>query len=90
MMSYYRTKQKNGIKLLNVLIKPLAAGLLIAPLLGGCGSSDKFPGSGNNQNPDPLVQDIPLFYIERPIPQDPNNPGQLLADNIKDPLTSHH
>lgn len=66
-------------------IKTTLALILCASLLNGCGSEDKFPGSSDNQTPDPLVADIPLFYIERSLRTD--DTGAIIEDDLKDPLT---
>ncbi|MEZ5511002.1 MAG: hypothetical protein R3F47_14075 [Gammaproteobacteria bacterium] len=66
-------------------IKTALALILGALLLSGCGSEDKFPGSSDNQDPDPLVADIPLFYIERNLRTDET--GAIIEDDLKDPLT---
>lgn len=55
----------------NLLIRsPQQTALLIACLLalGGCNSGDGTAStlSSNNQAPDPVVQDFPVFYVERP------------------------
>lgn len=56
-------------------------------LLAACGSSDDFPAGNKSQQPDPLVTDIPLFYIERPLR--PGDNGGFEPDNLKDPITFH-
>lgn len=68
-------------------IKTTLALILGTVLLGGCGSEDKFPGSSDNQTPDPLVADVPLFYVERSLRTD--GTGAIIEDNLKDPLTFH-
>lgn len=68
------------------LLKPFLVGAGLA-LLAACGSSDKFPGSSDGQDPDPLVADVPLFYIERPLRLDDG--GEIEPDDLKDPLTFH-
>lgn len=72
--------------LLPALLKPFLLGAGLA-LLAACGSSDKFPDSGNGQDPDPLVADVPLLYIERSLREDGN--GNITPDDLKDPLTYH-
>ena len=52
-------------------------GALLATLLTGCGGGGSDTGlSGSGQPPDPVVKDIPIAYIERPLPRD--DAGQLL------------
>ena len=51
--------------------------------LQGCDVSNS-GSSGNSQEPDPVVVDFPIAYIERPIPLDED--GIAVADNILDPL----
>ena len=52
-------------------------GALLATLLAGCGGGGSDTGlSGSGQPPDPVVKDIPIAYIERPLPRD--DAGQLL------------
>ncbi|WP_049723085.1 HzsA-related protein [Gilvimarinus polysaccharolyticus] len=48
---------------------------LLAVLLAGCGGGGGGP-SGSGQAPDPVVKDIPIAYIERPLPR--NDDGELL------------
>lgn len=55
-------------------------GLLGLTLLSGC---DVSGGSGGNtQQPDPVVADYPIAYIERPVPRDED--GELIADDVLD------
>lgn len=63
--------------------------LLLAPLflLTACGSSDRFPGTNDKNAGDPLVADIPLFYIERPLRHDDTQ--TIEADDLADPLRFH-
>lgn len=68
------------------IMKSLLLGLSAA-LLAACGSSDDFPAGNKNQQPDPLVTDVPLFYIERPLR--PAEEGGFEPDDLKDPLTFH-
>ncbi|MBU2986160.1 hypothetical protein KO528_12430 [Saccharophagus degradans] len=54
--------------------------------LGGCDASngDLQGGSSSGQDPDPVVVDFPIAYVERPLPRDDES-GMLLADNVLDP-----
>jgi len=53
--------------------------------LNGCDVSGG--GGGNTQQPDPVVVDFPIAYIERPIPRDEDN--AIIGDDILD-LTAFH
>lgn len=86
MKSYYKNAKFSGFLSKKRLLGLLAAALGTL-LLAGCGSEDKFPGSSNNQDPDPLVADIPLFFIERPLRSD--GAGGIEPDELSDPLTFH-
>lgn len=55
-------------------------GLLCLPLLNGCDASGG--SGGNTQEPDPVVVDYPIAYIERPVPRDED--GELIADDVLD------
>lgn len=56
----------------------LSSILVAVVLLNGC-------GGGSSQNPDPIVQDLPIAYVKRPIPVDNNgNPVQI---DVREALT---
>lgn len=74
----------------NEIWKRLALCAALLAGVGGCGSGDSFPGGGGgNQEPDPLISDVPMFYIERPLRMDETDPTAVEPDNIKDPITFH-
>jgi len=54
---------------------PLA---LILSVLSGCG------GGIGTQDPDPVIQDFPVAYVKRTLPE--NDDGELLEDDVRDPL----
>ncbi|MEX1033096.1 MAG: hypothetical protein WDZ30_07025 [Cellvibrionaceae bacterium] len=62
--------------------KPLANVALTAVclLLVACGG-----GSSGSQSPDPVVVDLPIAYIKRPLPVDEDDPTVLVPDNILEP-----
>lgn len=62
---------------------------LLLVLLNGCGSGDDFPGSAANQEPDPLVTDVPMFYIERPLRMQEDDADAVEADDLLDPIRFH-
>jgi len=55
-------------------------GALSLLVLNGCDVSSG--GGGDTQDPDPVVIDFPIAYIERPIPRDED--GEFVADDILD------
>jgi len=59
-------------------VKTLIYGLLIA-IFTGCG------GSGDNQDPDPVVVELPIAYVKRPVPLDNNN--QPVQSDTREALT---
>ncbi|WP_162926291.1 HzsA-related protein [Teredinibacter purpureus] len=64
------------------LFKPitLCGGVLPALFLLGCDASSG--GGGNTQEPDPVVVDFPVAYIQRPIPRDED--GIFVPDDVLD------
>src|SRR5690606_10531397 len=56
------------------------ASLLLAACGGGSGGQE-----GSGQAPDPVTVDLPLAYIERPIPVEEQNPEVLRATDIFEP-----
>jgi hypothetical protein len=76
-MGLRRAKMKNWAqKMLRgrtaIVAKILMASSLVA-LLYGCGGGDSGIGFGGGQDPDPVVLDFPLFYVQRPLPVDDMN-----------------
>ena len=63
--------------------------LVVCSTLVACDSSGGFDDqtSSGNQDSDPVVVDLPIAYIERPIPRDPESDDEnaVLADNVLDP-----
>lgn len=58
-------------------VRTLAVGLLVT-IFSGCGV-----GSGGNQDPDPVVVELPVAYVKRPVPLNNNNqPAQPDAREI--------
>lgn len=55
----------------------LATGLACV-LLAGCGGG----GVGGDQNPDPVVVDVPIAYVKRPVPVD--NQGDVMPSDVRD------
>lgn len=55
-------------------------------VLAGCDASQGQLGKGSNdgQEPDPVVVDFPIAYVERPLPRD-DETGLIMADNVLDP-----
>src|SRR5690606_25433150 len=58
----------------------LWASLLLAACGGGSGGQE-----GSGQAPDPVTVDLPIAYIERPIPVDEQDPSVLRATDIFEP-----
>lgn len=58
----------------------LWASLLLGACGGGSGAQE-----GSGQAPDPVTVDLPLAYIERPIPVEEQNPEVLRATDIFEP-----
>ncbi len=56
--------------------------LFSTTLISGCGGGGGGVGSGD-QSPDPVVVDIPIAYVQRPLPVDEN--GNRIADDALDP-----
>lgn len=59
---------------------------LLAIALTGCGGAGSSGGNGgvsSGDEPDVVVQDIPIAYIRRPIPVDDN--GDMIANELLDP-----
>ncbi len=57
---------------------------LLASMLAACGSG----GIGSsNQGPDPVIEDIPVAYVKRPIAEvDDDGDRRLFGDDVRDPL----
>ncbi|HVL00685.1 MAG TPA: hypothetical protein VM553_12775 [Dongiaceae bacterium] len=72
-----------------MLWKPLTLCTALVLSLAGCGSGDDFPGGTKNQDPDPLITDVPMFYIERPLRMDEEEPDTIEQDTLRDPLAFH-
>ncbi|TQV82446.1 hypothetical protein FKG94_06805 [Exilibacterium tricleocarpae] len=58
----------------------ITASALCAAVLSGCGGSG---GGGDEQEPDPVVVDLPVAFIQRPVPVDEN--GERIGDNAREP-----
>jgi hypothetical protein len=56
------------------------ASLFLVACGGGSGGTE-----GSGQAPDPVTVDLPIAYIERPLPADEDDPELLLAKDILDP-----
>lgn len=54
-------------------------------LLVACGGGNSGGTEGGGQAPDPVTVDLPIAYIERPLPADEDNPALLLPFDILDP-----
>jgi hypothetical protein len=73
-------------KITNQKVVTYITSLLLIPLLISCGG-----GSGgtsiaaNNESPDPVVLDIPIAYIKRPVPT-PDNNGLVQTINLENPV----
>ena len=67
----------------------IAVFIALLMLLNACGGGGAGGGSssglsfGNAQNPDPVVVDLPIVYIKRPVSRD--KAGALIAQDIHDP-----
>ncbi|MFZ5603697.1 MAG: hypothetical protein ACOY7J_14700 [Pseudomonadota bacterium] len=81
--------KKTSFKFQWVIWKPLALCAVLVLSLAGCGSGDDMPGAAENQDPDPLITDVPMFYIERPLRMNENAPDTVEQDDLRDPLTFH-
>lgn len=62
--------------------KPLCV-LVAAVSLASCGSGGGGSGGGGGQNQDPVTVDLPIAYVERPIPVDED--GNPVFPDIMDP-----
>ncbi|MDM3872172.1 hypothetical protein QSV34_12530 [Porticoccus sp. W117] len=60
-----------------------AASILLLAACGGGGEGGSGGGIGSGQSPDPVVVDIPIFFVQRPLPVDDN--GNREADDVLDP-----
>ncbi len=89
MKMLHQKSQKTDQSFQRVIWKRLALCASLLPFLSGCGSGDDFPGTSDNQAPDPLITDIPMFYIERPLRMEEDDPTATEPDNLKDPITFH-
>ncbi len=65
------------------LVKIICAGGAVATLLGCDASSGTNTGTAGSQEPDPVVVDFPIAFIERPIPR--NEDGNIIADAVLEP-----
>jgi hypothetical protein len=63
-----------------VAVLRFAAAALAGAALAGCGGGGV--GIGDGQGPDPVVLDIPIVYVQRPLPT--NGQGQLLAADARE------
>ena len=72
-----------GAVLLSALTLTLTLTLLAACGGGGGGTSSGL-SVGNAQSPDPVVVDLPIAYIKRPVARDQN--GALITQDIHDPI----
>ncbi|GAA0855408.1 hypothetical protein [Aliiglaciecola litoralis] len=61
----------------NTTLMVLASTLLVA-----CGSERQL--LSNSQEPDPVVVDVPIAYVKRPLPVDEN--GALITDDLRQPF----
>lgn len=60
---------------------PIWCASLLLIACGGGGGSE-----GGGQEPDPVTVDLPIAYIERPLPTDEDDPEALLPLDILDPM----
>jgi hypothetical protein len=60
---------------------PIWCASLFLIACGGGGGSE-----GSGQEPDPVTVDLPIAYIERPLPADEDDPEALLPLDILDPM----
>ncbi len=75
-----------------MIIRTIALTSAFAILLAGCDTSDGINESsrgsgsagGSNQQPDPVVVDFPVAFVERPIPVDED--GNFVPDDVMDPV----
>lgn|GEM_PF-306312 len=82
-------------KLLELLIlspakkKTIAASVIgISLTISGCGGGGSGGGTAftsNSESPDPVVVDIPIAYIKRPLPV-ANNSGNVMINNVANPI----
>ena len=66
-------------KRVRVALIKLAAAALASALLVACGGGGVSIGGG--QGPDPVVLDIPIAYVQRPLPV--NGQGQLITSHTR-------
>lgn len=59
--------------------------VLTGLLLSACGGGSSSGKADSGQRPDPVVVDLPIAYIERPLPRDEES-GELIYPDILDPL----
>ena len=60
-----------------------AAGSALLAGCGGGGEQGSGAGPGSGQSPDPVIVDLPIAYVKRPIPVDDN--GVRVADDALEP-----
>lgn len=69
-------------------LKATSLAIAIASIYA-CDSGGDFESAStvSSQDPDPVVVDLPIAYIARPIPRDPDSDDEnaVLADNVLDP-----
>ena len=64
-----------------------AAALLGCVLLAACDVASNSSGGGGGQSPDPVVVDLPIAYVERPLPVDED--GNRVPYNLLEPDAFH-
>lgn len=62
------------------LAKTIVIGFGLCGLIA-CGGGS----SGGRQSPDPVVVDLPIAYVKRPLPLDPDDETSIVADEILNP-----
>ena len=75
-----RLRRKRPHRPLSDTLPLVSVSALALALLSGCGGGADGSGGGD-QSPDPVVVDLPVAYIERPLPVDDNG-NPVLADML--------
>ncbi len=70
--------QDLGSNTVRFIMSSIAASALFLTACGG-------GGSGGGQDPDPVQLDLPIAYVKRSIPIDPNNMNAIVPDDITTP-----
>ncbi|MDY0005653.1 MAG: hypothetical protein RBS22_02435 [Spongiibacteraceae bacterium] len=74
----------NGARFFQYFLRRSLMGTALASvLLAGCGGSGG--AGGGSQDPDPVVVDIPIAYVKRPLPTDTN--GMRVDDDALAPIS---